>query len=332
MTDTDSARTRPGAHAAPASPSQRPPVAADLRVRARRLAAHHRRPRGHRRAGRPVERADRPRRAGAGRRRAGADVHAGLLLQLCRAPATSRPSSWPTRWPGWAYPSLNTTFFTSGGAESNESAFKTVRYYWRRLGKPDKIKVIARERAYHGITLATMSATGMTGYWPMFEPRVPGFLHIPAPYPVSLFRRRARRRDHRPGRGARAGRGDPARGPGDGRRVHRRARAGGGRRHRPAGRLLPAGAPDLRQVRRALYRRRGDHGLWAHRRVVRPGTLWRGAGHHVLRQGRHQRLPAPGRHPDLGQDSRGHHGRARGPVVDARLHLFGAPHLHAPSG
>lgn len=87
------------------------------------------------------------------------------------------------RLAGWAYPSLNTTFFTSGGAESNESAFKTVRYYWRRLGKPHKVKVIARQHAYHGITLAAMSATGMSVYWPMFEPRVPGFLHIPAPYP-----------------------------------------------------------------------------------------------------------------------------------------------------
>jgi adenosylmethionine-8-amino-7-oxononanoate aminotransferase len=87
------------------------------------------------------------------------------------------------RLAGWAYPSLNTTFFTSGGAESNESAFKTVRYYWRRLGKPDKTKVISRQNAYHGITLAAMSATGMSIYWPMFEPRVPGFLHIPPPYP-----------------------------------------------------------------------------------------------------------------------------------------------------
>jgi putrescine---pyruvate transaminase len=84
---------------------------------------------------------------------------------------------------GFAYPTLNTTFFTSGGAESNESAFKTVRYYWRRLGKPEKVKVISRENGYHGITLATMSATGMSVYWPMFEPRVPNFLHIPAPYP-----------------------------------------------------------------------------------------------------------------------------------------------------
>ncbi len=87
------------------------------------------------------------------------------------------------RMAGWAYPSLNTTFFASGGAESNESAFKTVRYYWRRLGKPDKTKVIARQHGYHGITLAAMSATGMSVFWPMFEPRVPGFLHIPAPYP-----------------------------------------------------------------------------------------------------------------------------------------------------
>lgn len=84
---------------------------------------------------------------------------------------------------GFAYPNLNTTFFTSGGAEANESAFKTVRYYWKRMGKPGKVKVIARDRAYHGVTLAAMSATGMTAYWPMFEPRVPNFLHIVAPYP-----------------------------------------------------------------------------------------------------------------------------------------------------
>lgn len=83
---------------------------------------------------------------------------------------------------GYAYPDLKTTFFTSGGAESNESAFKTVRHYQKRVGKPDKTKVIARTHAYHGITLAAMSATGMSAYWPMFEPRVPGFLHIPAPY------------------------------------------------------------------------------------------------------------------------------------------------------
>ena len=82
-----------------------------------------------------------------------------------------------------SYPTLNTTFFASGGAEANESAFKTARYYWKRQGKPNKVKVIARQKAYHGVTLAAMSATGMHQYWPMFEPRVPNFLHIPAPDP-----------------------------------------------------------------------------------------------------------------------------------------------------
>jgi adenosylmethionine-8-amino-7-oxononanoate aminotransferase len=87
------------------------------------------------------------------------------------------------RLAGAAYPNLHTTFFTSGGAESNESAFKTARYYWKRQGKPDKVKIIARQDAYHGVTLAAMSATGITPYWPMFEPRVPGFFHVDAPYP-----------------------------------------------------------------------------------------------------------------------------------------------------
>ena len=82
-----------------------------------------------------------------------------------------------------AYPNLAMTFFTSGGAESNETAFKTARFYWKVLGRPEKVKIIAREHAYHGVTLAAMSATGMTGYWPMFEPRVPGFVHTVSPYP-----------------------------------------------------------------------------------------------------------------------------------------------------
>ena len=78
---------------------------------------------------------------------------------------------------------MQAVFFTSGGAESNESAFKTARFYWKAKGKPDKTKVIARFNAYHGVTLQAMSATGMAPYWKMFEPRVPGFVHIPTCYP-----------------------------------------------------------------------------------------------------------------------------------------------------
>lgn len=81
------------------------------------------------------------------------------------------------------YPSINKFFFTSGGGEASESSFKTARYYYKMRGKPDKTKVISREWGYHGVTLAAMSATGISSYWSMFEPRVPGFIHIPSPYP-----------------------------------------------------------------------------------------------------------------------------------------------------
>jgi adenosylmethionine-8-amino-7-oxononanoate aminotransferase len=82
-----------------------------------------------------------------------------------------------------AYPNMQAVFFTSGGAESNESAFKTARFYWKTHGKPDKVKIIARDNSYHGVTLQAMSATGMAPYWKMFEPRVPNFIHIPTCYP-----------------------------------------------------------------------------------------------------------------------------------------------------
>src|SRR5438093_4242142 len=81
------------------------------------------------------------------------------------------------------YDNMQAVFFTCGGAEANESAFKTARFYWKAKGKPDKVKIIARALAYHGVTLQAMSATGMAPYWKMFEPRVPNFVHIPTCYP-----------------------------------------------------------------------------------------------------------------------------------------------------
>ena len=82
-----------------------------------------------------------------------------------------------------AYPNINHFYFTSGGGESTDSNIKMARYYWKLRGKPGKYKVISRELGYHGVTLAAMCATGISTYWPMFEPRVPGFSHIPSPYP-----------------------------------------------------------------------------------------------------------------------------------------------------
>ena len=81
------------------------------------------------------------------------------------------------------YPDINQFYFTSGGGEATDSNIKMARYYWKLRGKPDKTKVISRTGGYHGVTLAAMCATGISLYWPMFEPRIPGFIHIPGPYP-----------------------------------------------------------------------------------------------------------------------------------------------------
>jgi len=84
------------------------------------------------------------------------------------------------RLAGMTYPPINRFFFTSGGGESTDSTIKTARYYWKAMGKPSKTKVISLHDAYHGVTMAAMCATGLSAYWPMFEPRMPGFRHIPS--------------------------------------------------------------------------------------------------------------------------------------------------------
>ena len=82
-----------------------------------------------------------------------------------------------------AYADSAAVYFTTAGAESNESAFKTARYYWKRMGKPDKVKIISRRYGYHGVTMAAMSATSLPGYQKMFGPMVPNFHQVAPPYP-----------------------------------------------------------------------------------------------------------------------------------------------------
>jgi adenosylmethionine-8-amino-7-oxononanoate aminotransferase len=81
-----------------------------------------------------------------------------------------------------AYPSLNAVYFTTGGAESNEAAFKTARYYWKLQGRPTKVKIISRRWGYHGVTMAAASATGLPAYHKMFAPLVAEFLQTVGPY------------------------------------------------------------------------------------------------------------------------------------------------------
>jgi adenosylmethionine-8-amino-7-oxononanoate aminotransferase len=82
-----------------------------------------------------------------------------------------------------AYSNMAAVYFTTGGAESNESAFKFARYYWKRMGKPEKVKIVSRRYGYHGVTMAAMSATSLPGYQKMFGPLVPEFFQVVPPYP-----------------------------------------------------------------------------------------------------------------------------------------------------
>src|SRR5690606_13311460 len=56
---------------------------------------------------------------------------------------------------------LNTVFFTSGGSESNDTAFKLVRHYWKLKGHPEKKKIVSRRKSYHGVAMGATSATGL---------------------------------------------------------------------------------------------------------------------------------------------------------------------------
>jgi adenosylmethionine-8-amino-7-oxononanoate aminotransferase len=59
---------------------------------------------------------------------------------------------------------LNHVFFTNGGSESVESMWKMAREYFRAIGQPERTKAIARQNAYHGVTLGALSFTGVPGY------------------------------------------------------------------------------------------------------------------------------------------------------------------------
>jgi adenosylmethionine-8-amino-7-oxononanoate aminotransferase len=74
---------------------------------------------------------------------------------------------------------LNRVFFTSGGSEAVESAWKLARNYHRVMGEGARTKIIARELAYHGVTLGALAATGLTGLRSQFEPLTPGGCHVP---------------------------------------------------------------------------------------------------------------------------------------------------------
>jgi adenosylmethionine-8-amino-7-oxononanoate aminotransferase len=73
---------------------------------------------------------------------------------------------------------LNRVFFTTGGSEAVESAWKLARQYFKVTGEPTRYKVLSRDIAYHGTTMGALSITGLAGIKSPFEPLVPGSVRV----------------------------------------------------------------------------------------------------------------------------------------------------------
>jgi len=120
--------------------------------------------------------------AGHGRKRL-AEVAAKQAEQLAFFPIWSyaHPSAieLADRLAGYAPGDLNRVFFTTGGGEAVETAFKLAKYYWKLRGKPTKHKVLSRSIAYHGTTQGALALTGIPEMKQMFEPLTPGGFRVP---------------------------------------------------------------------------------------------------------------------------------------------------------
>lgn len=77
---------------------------------------------------------------------------------------------------------LTRVVFTSGGSEANETVIRLVRLYWRLRQRPDKIKIVALNRAYHGSSNGAASLTGLPYFHQHYAPMLPGVAHMPRPF------------------------------------------------------------------------------------------------------------------------------------------------------
>jgi acetylornithine/N-succinyldiaminopimelate aminotransferase len=73
---------------------------------------------------------------------------------------------------------LDAVFLCNSGAEANEGAIKLARK-WGQLHRDGAYEIVTTHGAFHGRTLATMSASGKPAFEPLFEPKVPGFRKVP---------------------------------------------------------------------------------------------------------------------------------------------------------
>jgi len=72
---------------------------------------------------------------------------------------------------------LNRVFFTTGGGEAVETAWKLAKQYFQAIGQPERHKIIARQLAYHGTTMGALAITGVEAMRAPYEPLTPGAFH-----------------------------------------------------------------------------------------------------------------------------------------------------------
>ncbi len=77
---------------------------------------------------------------------------------------------------------MSKVFFANSGSEANDTAIKLVWYYHNAIGKPEKKKIIARQRGYHGVTVAAASLTGLPANHADFDLPIAGILHTDCPH------------------------------------------------------------------------------------------------------------------------------------------------------
>ncbi|MFL5124923.1 MAG: aminotransferase [Microvirga sp.] len=77
---------------------------------------------------------------------------------------------------------MSKVFFTASGSEANDTQVKLVWYINNALGRPKKKKIIARLKAYHGVTIASGSLTGLPLNHADFDLPIAGILHTSCPH------------------------------------------------------------------------------------------------------------------------------------------------------
>ncbi|WP_018903466.1 aminotransferase [Variovorax paradoxus] len=77
---------------------------------------------------------------------------------------------------------MSKVFFANSGSEANDSAVKLVWYYHNAIGKPEKKKIIARRNAYHGVTVAAASLSGLVPNHRDFDLPIDRILHVDCPH------------------------------------------------------------------------------------------------------------------------------------------------------